>query len=117
MERAAGCEGKDRFPTFARAAQVARRSRRHDSNLAPYPCRFCGGFHVGNAGGGSAVGKGIDPRQRYIVFATGPDARELLIGYSNDPDGGTVARRVTETAGWLVSRIVDRKPYLSGART
>ena len=44
------CAGKDRFGSYALAAQVASRMNRRGASrrLMPYRCLHCGGHHVGN---------------------------------------------------------------------
>ena len=46
----AQCAGKERFTSFNRAKNVAKRvSARHDAPYDPYPCHYCGGFHIGRS--------------------------------------------------------------------
>lgn len=113
MLRASGCEGKERFNTFAMATRVARRrSNRKSARFMAYHCKFCGGAHIGTSNmKGESSSTGIDPRQRFVVYAMNSERREVLIGYSNQDDGGEVAKRVTATEGWRVSRVVDRKTW------
>ena len=40
-----GCEGKERFTSYQRAARVANRWSR--KGRVAYHCTFCDGFHVG----------------------------------------------------------------------
>ncbi len=46
IETAAGCSGKERFGSFALASKV--RDRKQSGPRMVYPCRDCGGFHIGN---------------------------------------------------------------------
>lgn len=53
---AAGCQGKRTFASMAQAERAVRRSVRSDKRditrgfkLAPYRCRFCQRWHVGNS--------------------------------------------------------------------
>lgn len=45
IDVATGCQGKERFASFALAEKV--RSRRQRGPQMVYPCRECGGFHIG----------------------------------------------------------------------
>jgi hypothetical protein len=51
-QRAASCEGKQRFDTWSGALRHMRRVRLRRSFLrvcTPYRCRFCQGFHIGRS--------------------------------------------------------------------
>lgn len=42
------CDGKVRFESESMASKVSQRSRhKHHTKIAPYRCRFCGGWHIG----------------------------------------------------------------------
>jgi hypothetical protein len=107
----ASCAGKERFNTYRRARQVGKRvaQRRHEA-IAPYPCQFCGGFHLGTHVGPSdatvAYG-GMDARQRYAVFAVKGNGPSTLVGFSNAPNGGRIAEIIKEE-GWRVTNITER---------
>lgn len=46
-----GCGGKRTYATWSEAEQEAKRTRRHtESDVEPYSCRGCHGFHVGASG-------------------------------------------------------------------
>ncbi len=47
----AGCTGKSRFVLFGQAERAAKNRNRQDggAHLAPYFCRYCQGFHVGES--------------------------------------------------------------------
>lgn len=48
MNGALHCDGKLRFAGRKRAEQRARVMRgKHCRSLEPYPCRECGGWHIG----------------------------------------------------------------------
>lgn len=48
-ERAHGCLRKRRYDTMAEATTVAKQaSKAAEERIEAYPCRFCGGFHVGH---------------------------------------------------------------------
>jgi hypothetical protein len=51
MSHKPGCTGKKHFAKFGQAATVAKRRNRCDggAHLEAYHCRFCNGFHVGEA--------------------------------------------------------------------
>ena len=43
------CTGKHDYGSMAAARQAAKRlSKKFNSTLMGYVCRYCGGFHVGN---------------------------------------------------------------------
>lgn len=57
------CEGKVRHKTKADAwAAIRTMHRKHGycGNLQPYPCKFCGGWHVGHRKGGQGIYKVLD---------------------------------------------------------
>lgn len=110
MRKTLSCEGKERYGSFSRASKVAsRRAHNKGAALCAYRCTFCGKYHIGNNSGQSkASGALVDPRQAYVIYGAGPDGREVLVGYSNEPDGGAVARRLIDVSGWAVTRIVTR---------
>lgn len=66
---AAACRGKVRFGSFARAKVVARyQGRSHKGQkFAPYACRFCSGFHVGEPVGGKRK-RSLERREREPRF-------------------------------------------------
>lgn len=109
-KRLASCQGKQRFSSFRRARQIARlqAQRRHEA-LSPYPCHFCGGFHIGtHLGQDGDVGSGApDSRQRYAVFAVKGKGPDTLVGFSNAPGGGGIAE-IIKKEGWTVTRIIPR---------
>lgn len=44
-----GCQAKISYGTWAKALSDARRvNRKHDENLAPFACIFCGAIHLGH---------------------------------------------------------------------
>ena len=45
IDATSGCSGKERFSSFAVAEKV--RDRKHVGPRMVYPCRECGGFHIG----------------------------------------------------------------------
>lgn len=49
VQRAASCEGKERFTNFALADRIASKQahRRRSQKFMAYACSDCGGFHVG----------------------------------------------------------------------
>ena len=110
VKRISGCEGKARFETFSIAEEMAhRQAQRHDAKFVPYPCTFCGGFHVGTTLGERArAAAGFDGRQRYAVYAMDVHGREALIGFTNDEHGGRVAEIINAEPGWRVTCVVDR---------
>lgn len=58
--RADGQE-KARFPSVDAANRAALGVRLESgADLDPYPCSWCGGWHLGNPGPGSARGRGTD---------------------------------------------------------
>lgn len=107
--RISACEGKARFETFARAKRTAsRQAHKHSGKFAPYACSHCGSFHVGSTvAGGTPRGFGLDLRQRYQVFARGPDGVEQSVGYCNHPDGSMLVRCLG--AGWAVTRVAPKR--------
>jgi hypothetical protein len=108
-KRLAGCEGKERFPTFTLARRTAhRQAQKKKQRFMAYACQFCGGFHVGtHVGSDESVRGAPDSRQRYAVYAARDRERSTLVGYTNSADGGAVAKMVTEE-GWRITNIVDR---------
>jgi hypothetical protein len=44
----ASCIGKSKFPTFALANAVTRREAHNERSRAPYHCKHCGSFHLGD---------------------------------------------------------------------
>jgi hypothetical protein len=110
IKRAAGCEGKERFDSFALAQQTAhRQAQRKKRKFMPYTCHFCAGFHVGSTFGEHVrASVGFDGRQRYAVYATDRFGRESLVGFASGADGGPVARIINAEPGWRVTRLVDR---------
>lgn len=52
IAREDACDGKARFNTAAKAVRSATKWReREGTDLAPYACPFCGGFHLTSVGG------------------------------------------------------------------
>lgn len=43
-----GCEGKERFLTFALAERIAGMRRREGTKRMAYKCDNCGGYHIGS---------------------------------------------------------------------
>lgn len=110
LQRIASCEGKVRFGSFQRAAQVASRQagRRGDSRQA-YACRFCGGFHVGTSVSGEARPKLRirESRKPYGVYVRAHGLKdESLLGWSIFEDGHDLLPLVPP--GCEVARIVKR---------
>lgn len=109
-KRAASCDGKKRFNTFGLAERTAhKQAQRRKEKFLAYACSACGGFHVGTTLGEKTRTPKTDPRYRYIVFVKNDAGSEFVLGWANVPDGGRVAEIARETAGWTLSRIVERK--------
>jgi hypothetical protein len=108
-KRVSACEGKTKFETFARARRTAsRQAHKHAERFSPYACSHCGAFHVGTSvSGGTPSDKMSDVRQRYVVFAAGPDGKETKVGYCNHADGSGLARYLG--AGWRVTRVLPKR--------
>lgn len=50
QDRKAGCVGKERYASAQRAWKVLNRRNAHKPHpLAAYHCKFCGGWHHGEA--------------------------------------------------------------------
>jgi hypothetical protein len=104
--RVAGCEGKVRFTSFTRAAQVARlQSQRHGQKFRAYHCQPCGGFHSGSDGLGDP-GTPADSRQPFRVFAHNGDGVECYVGRSPDREAKKM-REILSQDGWTVTRVVE----------
>jgi hypothetical protein len=102
-----GCDGKERFMTFGRAARTAhRQAQNKKGKFSAYHCQYCGGFHVGTQlAKQQAMGSYGDSRYPFAVFARENAGREQLVGWSATLDGGKVAEIIAQEPGWTVSRV------------
>jgi hypothetical protein len=57
--RAKSCQKKRRYATSSEAEDTARHRREEsgEKDLEIYPCRFCGGWHIGHP---------LRPRKRFL---------------------------------------------------
>jgi hypothetical protein len=79
VRRVAGCEGKIRFNTFSRAKATAKKSaQRHEGKYTAYPCRLCGGFHIG-----SHIGRPKDARKTLRLVRI--SAEEIFRAWARNP--------------------------------
>lgn len=106
-----GCEGKERFITFGRAARTAhRQAQNKKGKFSAYHCQYCGGFHVGTQlAKDQALGSYADGRYPYAVFARENSGPEQLVGWAATPDGGKVAQLIQEEPAWTLSRVTLRR--------
>jgi hypothetical protein len=108
LERTYACTGKKRFTSFSRAQKIAHhQAQRHHAKFTAYACELCGGFHIGGTLGDPR--RCADGRQRFMVYACQESGPETLVGWSNSPDGGGVARLIEGERGWKVTRVIERK--------
>lgn len=108
--REIGCAGKVRFASYELASKIAsRQAHRRGRKFNVYACEACGGFHVGNAIGGSKQRPGaIDPRKPYLVYTRDIRGNIKVMGRSAKPDGGKLAE-IVAADGWEVTNIMRVK--------
>lgn len=61
------------------------------------------------AGNCDSLFKVGDKGQRFEVRAMGMQGQEFVVGWTERPDGGGLAKRVEKHPVWTLSRIIDRQ--------